>query len=134
MFVTVNRRIQGKAQMRNRDPVLAYIPDEDEPFEWLVGRVRSSHLYAQQDEKLRMARANSSEEVRLSKQEKKLLDYDEYASTEEVDDDSDEEPPRHSSNKRASSSASCSNRVKRPRSVKGFLWEKCEGSDGEVSY
>ncbi|CAD6212329.1 unnamed protein product [Miscanthus lutarioriparius] len=40
MFVTVNRRIQGKAQMTNRDPVLAYIPDEDEPFEWLVGRSR----------------------------------------------------------------------------------------------
>lgn len=135
MFVTVNRRIQGKAQMRNRDPVLAYIPDEDEPFEWLVGRFRN---YAEQGENhaFRTARANISEEVGLSMQEKKLLDYDEYTSTEEVHEDSDEEPPRHSSNK-TSSSASCSKRVKRPRSGKGFggfIWHnEGEGSDGEVS-
>jgi hypothetical protein len=75
MFVMVNRRIQGKAQMRNRDPVLAYIPDEDEPFEWLVGRF---HNYAEQGENhaFRMARANINEKVGLSMQEKKLLDYD----------------------------------------------------------
>jgi hypothetical protein len=134
MFVTVNRRIQGKAQMTNRDPVLAYIPDEDEPFEWLVGRSRD---YAEHGENhaFRTARANISEEVGLSIQEKKLLDYDEHTSTEEVDEDSDEEPPRHTGNKRTSSSASCSKRVKRPRSGEGFLWDnKHEGSDGEVSH
>ena len=72
MFVTVNRRIQGKAQMTNRDPVLAYIPDEDEPFEWLVGRSRDC---AEQGENhaFHTARANISEEVGLSMQEKKTI-------------------------------------------------------------
>lgn len=135
MFVTINRRIQGKAQMTDKDPLLAYIPDEDEPFEWLVGRSRD---YAEHGENhaFRTARANVSEEVRLSMQEKKLLDYDEYISTEEVDEDSDEEPPRRSGNKQTSSSASCLKQVrKRPWSGKGFLWDnEGEGSDGEVSY
>ena len=128
MFVTVNRRIQGKAQMKDRDPVLAYIPDEDEPFEWLVGMSRSDALQAG-NHALRMARANSSEEVGLSKQAKQLLDYDECISSDEVYEDRDEESPSHSSNKRASSGASCSKRVKRPR-----LAHQCEGSDGNISY
>jgi hypothetical protein len=40
IFVTVNKRIQAKAQLAERDPVLAYLPNEDEPFEWLVGMSR----------------------------------------------------------------------------------------------
>ncbi|KAG2538826.1 hypothetical protein PVAP13_9NG418642 [Panicum virgatum] len=65
MFVTVNRRIQGKAQMKDRDPVLAYIPVEVEPFEWLVGMSRSDAPQAG-NHALRMARANSSEDIGLS--------------------------------------------------------------------
>ena len=127
MFVTVNRRIQGKAQMRDRDPVLAYLPDEDEPFDWLVGMF---HFQAEQLENdgLRMARASSSEEAALSKQARKLLDYDEYSSSEEGCED-DEEPPKRSIIKKASSSASCSKRAKRPRSI-----DECEGSDGNISH
>lgn len=66
MFVTVNRRIQGKAQMRDRDLVRAYLPSEDEPFEWLVGMFR---FFAQQPENraLLLARANSRDEAGLSK-------------------------------------------------------------------
>jgi len=57
------------------------------------------------------------------------------ASTEEVHEDCDEEPPSCSGSKKTSSSASCSKRVKRPRSGKGFLWDnEREGSDGEVSH
>jgi len=56
MFVTVNRRIQGKAQMRDRDPVLAYLPDEDEPFDWLVGMFRF-HAEQLENDGLRMARS-----------------------------------------------------------------------------
>ncbi|CAN6324345.1 unnamed protein product [Urochloa humidicola] len=119
MFVTVNRRIQGKAQMENRDPVLAYIPDEDEPFEWLVGMFRSDALLVG-NHAFRMARVNSSEEVGLSKHAKHLSDYDEH-----MYEDSDDGSPRHYSNKKASSGESCTKRVKRPR---------CEGSDGDISY
>ena len=113
MFVTVNRRIQGKAQMKDRDPVLAYIPVEVEPFEWLVGMSRSDAPQAG-NHALRMARANSSEDIGLSKQAKQLLDYDACISSDEVYEHCDEQPPSHSSNKRASSGASCSKRVKRP--------------------
>lgn len=59
MFVRVNRRIQGKAQMRDRDPVRASIPSEDESFEWLVGmRDRDPVL---------LARVNNRDEAGLSK-------------------------------------------------------------------
>ena len=127
MFVTVNRRIQGKAQMRDRDPLLAYLPCEDEPFDWLVGMFRF-HAEQLENDGLRMARANSSEEAGLSKQARKLLDYDEYSSSEEGCED-DEEPPKRSITKKLSSSASCSKRAKRPRSI-----DECEGSDGNISY
>ncbi|CAN6299874.1 unnamed protein product [Urochloa humidicola] len=123
MFVTVNRRIQGKAQMRDRDPVLAYLPDEDEPFDWLVGMFRF-HAELPKNHGLHMAQVNSNEEAGLSKQARKLLDYDEYSSSEEGCED-DEEQSRHYSNKMASSGASCSKRV-RP-----IERERC---DGDISY
>jgi hypothetical protein len=55
MFVTVNKRIQGKAQMRGRDPLLAYLPYDDEPFEWLVGMFRCESQLPQSKALLLMA-------------------------------------------------------------------------------
>lgn len=126
MFVTMNRRIQGKARMKKRDPVLAYMPGEDEPFEWLVGMSHSDALL-DGNHAFRMARANSREEVGLSKHAKRLLDYDECMSSDEVygDGDSDEEPEVHYSNKKASSGASCTKRAKKRL--------RYEGSDGDIS-
>ncbi|XP_062205219.1 uncharacterized protein LOC133907228 [Phragmites australis] len=110
MFVTVNRRIQGKAQMRDRDPLLAYLPGEDEPFEWLVGMFR---FYAQlpQYRGILMARANSSDVAGLSKLANILLDDAEFMTSEEGCEESDEELPRHSNKKKTSSGASCSKRA-----------------------
>ncbi|KAL6841160.1 hypothetical protein ACP4OV_029129 [Aristida adscensionis] len=68
MFVTINRRIQAKAQMRDRDPVLAYLPGEDETFEWLVGMFP---YYAKQPENkdllLARERQQCSRTVKASK-------------------------------------------------------------------
>ena len=86
------------------------------------------HAEQLENDGLRMARANSSEEAGLSKQARKLLDYDEYSSSEEGCED-DEEPPKCSIINKASSSASCSKRAKRPRSI-----DECEGSDGNISH
>uniref|UniRef100_A0A0A9ASE7 HAT C-terminal dimerisation domain-containing protein n=1 Tax=Arundo donax TaxID=35708 RepID=A0A0A9ASE7_ARUDO len=107
MFVTVNRRIQGKAQMRDRDPVRAYLPGKDEPFEWLVGMFR---IFTQLPENraLLLARANNSDEAGLSKLANKLWVDAEYMASKEKYEKSDEEPPRQSSKKNMSSSASCS--------------------------
>ncbi|CAL4932689.1 unnamed protein product [Urochloa decumbens] len=118
IFVTVNRRIQAKAELADRDPVLAYLPDEDEPFEWLMGMFRCD---AQQPENhaLLMARANSNE-VGLPMQAKKILEYEEFMSSEEEGEESDD---RRSFNQKVSSSASCSKHAKRPRLSKVVLEE-----------
>lgn len=90
MFVTVNRRIQGKAQMKDKDPVLAYLAGEDEPFEWLMGMICfDAHLPHNRSSLI--ARANSYE-VGLAK-------LAEYLTSEE---ESDEESPKHSSKKKTS--------------------------------
>jgi hypothetical protein len=110
MFVTVNQRIQGKAQMRDRDPVLAYLPREDEPFEWLVGMRRfDAQLPWCRD--LLLARTRSSDGVGLAR----LAIEAEYVTSEEDDD----EASRHSIKRKTSSGASCSKQEKRPCLVKG---------------
>ncbi|CAN6283664.1 unnamed protein product [Urochloa humidicola] len=114
MFVMVNKRIQGKAQMRDRDPLLAYLPCNDEPFEWLVGMFRNE-AELPRNRALLMARAKSSDEAGLAKLANKILNDADYVTSEE---ESDEEPLMHSSKKKTSSSASCTKRVKRPRLVK----------------
>ncbi|TVU07229.1 hypothetical protein EJB05_47274 [Eragrostis curvula] len=116
MFVTVNRRIQGKAQMSDRDPLLAYLPGEDEPFEWLVGMYRAD-VQVPRNRTLLLARANNHDEAGLAKLANQILD-DADAMTDEECEESDEELPRQSSRNKTTSSASCSNRAKRPRSVK----------------
>ncbi|CAL4924245.1 unnamed protein product [Urochloa decumbens] len=66
VFVMVNRRLQAKVRMWDNDPLLAYLPGEDEPFEWLVGM---SRLEAQLEDKrsaLLQARASSRDEVARS--------------------------------------------------------------------
>ncbi|KAL6642536.1 hypothetical protein ACP70R_020717 [Stipagrostis hirtigluma subsp. patula] len=134
MFVTVNRRIQAKAQVRDRDPVLAYLPGEDEPFEWLVGMWRF-HAELPGNHALLTARANSCGEVELTKQANKILDCEEFVSSEDCCEESNEERPRHSSKVKTSSGASCSKRGKRLRSVgENLAGDGCEGSDGSISY
>ena len=123
-------RIQEKAQMKDRDPVLAYLPSEDEPFDWLVGM---SRIYAQMPDyrSLLMARANN-DEVGLAKLANQLLDDAEYPTSGE---ENDEEAPKHSSRKKTSSCASCMKRAKRPRLVKENLEDgEYDGSDGNISY
>ncbi|XP_004983426.2 uncharacterized protein LOC101785238 [Setaria italica] len=112
IFVTVNRRIQAKAQLAERDPVLAYLPNEDEPFEWLVGMFRNDAQRAE-NHALLMARANSNDEVGLRTQAIKPLEYEEFMSSEEEREESNGEQPLNEKN--ASSRASCSKRAKRPR-------------------
>lgn len=113
VFVTVNRRIQAKALMTDRDPVLAYLPDEDEPFEWLVGMSRNDAQQAENHAVL-MERVNSSsggDEVGLPAQAKKV-EYEEFMSSEDEGEETDGGRPF---NKKVSSSASCSKSAKRPR-------------------
>jgi hypothetical protein len=131
MFVTVNRRIQGKAQMRDRDPVLAYLPRDDEPFEWLVGMF-SNEAQRQDNRDLLMARARSSDGIGLAKLANKLFIEADYVTS---DEESDEKAPTQSIKRKTSSSASCSKREKRPWLVKGNLKDdECEGSDGNIRY
>jgi hypothetical protein len=112
MFVTVNKRIQGKAEMRDRDPLLAYLPREDEPFEWLGGMFRDD-AQLPQGRALLMARAKISDDAGLAKLANKLLNDADFVSSE---GESDEEPPKHSS-KKTLSSASCTKQTKRPRLI-----------------
>ncbi|CAN6311623.1 unnamed protein product [Urochloa humidicola] len=93
MFVTVNRRIQGKAQMKDGDPLLAYLPSEDEPFDWLVGMF-CFFTQLPYNRSLREARAKSSDEAGVAKLATRLLDDAEFVTSEE---ESDEEPTRMSS-------------------------------------
>ncbi|XP_066343087.1 uncharacterized protein [Miscanthus floridulus] len=131
VFVTVNRRIQGKAQMSDRDSILAYLPRDNEPFEWLVGMF---HFHAQlpHNRDLLMARARSGDGAGLAKLANRLfIEADNVTSEEE----GDEEAPTHSIKRKTSSGASCSKREKRPRLVKGNLKDdESEGSDGNISY
>jgi hypothetical protein len=129
IFVTVNKRIQAKAQLAERDPVLAYLPNEDEPFEWLVGMSRHDAQQAENHDLL-MARANSSGEVGLRTQANKPLEYEELMSSEEECKESDGKQALNEKN--VSSKASCSKRAKRPRVGKAVP-EECEGSDGDIS-
>ena len=119
MFVTVNKRIQGKAQMRDRDPLLAYLPREDEPFEWLVGMFRND-AQLPQSRALLVARAKSCDDAGLAKLANRLLNDADSVSSE---GESDEELPKHSSKKKTLSSASCTKQTKRPR----FITENVEG-------
>ncbi|KAJ1256046.1 hypothetical protein BS78_K094500 [Paspalum vaginatum] len=130
MFVTVNRRIQGKAQMIDRDPVLAYLPREDEPFEWLVGMFP---IFAElPDYKALLMARTRSDGVGLAKLANRLLIDAEYVTSEE---ESDEEAPESSIKRKTLSGSSCTKREKRPRLAKGNLEDdKCEGSDGNISY
>jgi hypothetical protein len=131
MFVTVNKRIQGKAQMRGRDPLLAYLPYDDEPFEWLVGMFRCD-AQLPQSKALLMARAKSSDETGLAKLANRLLNDADYVTPEEG---SDEEPPKRSSKMKTLSGASCTKQAKRPRLLKENVEDgECEGSDGNISY
>ncbi|CAD6342359.1 unnamed protein product [Miscanthus lutarioriparius] len=131
MFVTVNRRIQGKAQMRDRDHVLAYLHRDDEPFEWLVGMF-PYEAQLQDNWDLLMARARSGDGVGLAKLANKLFIEAEYVAS---DEESDEEAPCQSIKRKTLSGASCSKREKRPRLVKGNLKDdESEGSDGNISY
>ena len=131
MFVTVNRRIQGKAQMRDRDHVLAYLHRDDEPFEWLVGMF-PYEAQRQDNWDLLMARARSGDGVGLAKLANKLFIEAEYVAS---DEESDEEAPCQSIKIKTLSGASRSKREKRPRLVKGNLKDdESEGSDGNISY
>jgi len=131
MFVTVNKRIQGKAQMRDRDPLLAYLPREDEPFEWLVGMFRND-AQLPQSRALLMARAKSCDDAGLAKLANRLLNDADFVASEE---ESDEEPPKHSRKKKTLSSASCTKQTKRLRLIKEDIeGSKCEGGDGNTSY
>jgi hypothetical protein len=94
MFVTVNRRIQEKAQIRDRDPVLAYLPRDDEPFEWLVGMFRhNAQLQDLRD--LLMARARSGDRVGLSKLADRLIMDAEYVTLTSEEESDDEEVMKH---------------------------------------
>jgi hypothetical protein len=125
MFVTVNRRIQGKAQMKDGDPLLAYLPSEDEPFDWLVGMFR---FFAQlsDNRSLLEARAKSSDEAGLAKLATRLLND---ARVCDIRRRNDEEPPRQSSKRKTSSDASHTKPVKRPQLVRELGRRGCEGSD-----
>jgi hypothetical protein len=90
--------------MRDRDPVLAYLPRDDEPFEWLVGMLRND-AQRQYIRDLVMARARSRDGVGLAKLANKLFIKAEFVTP---DEESDEEAPSHSIKRKMSSGASCS--------------------------